>query len=73
MTTTELSAHPERATQRATHPVSLVATGRVEVALADLCYRGTSVLVEGLLGPPLRTPQDADNPAGAPACVAVRK
>ena len=73
MTTTELSAHPERATHRATHPVSLVATGRVVAALADLCYQGTSGLVGGLLGPPQRTPQQDDNPAGAPACVAVRK
>ena len=73
MTTTELSAHPERATHRATRPVSLVATGRVVAALADLCYQRPSVLVERLLGPPQRTPQQDDNPAGAPACVAVRK
>ena len=73
MTTTELSAHPERATHRATHPVSLAATGRVVAALADLCYQHPSVLVERLLGPPLPTPQQNDNPAGAPACVAVRK
>ena len=73
MTTTELSAHPERATHRATHPVNQVATGRVVGLLADLCYQATSVLVEQLLRPPLRTPQQDDNPAGAPACVAVRK
>jgi hypothetical protein len=69
----ELSATPNRATHRATHTVSQVATGRVVAPLADLCYQGTSVLVERLLGPPLRTPQQDDNPAGAPACVAVRK
>ena len=73
MTTTELSAHPERATHRATHPVNQVATGSVVGPLADLCYQRTSVLVERLLGPPLRTPQQDDNPAGAPTCVAVRK
>jgi hypothetical protein len=73
MTTTELSAHPERATHRATHTVNQVATGRVRALLAEHCYQATSVLVERLLGPPQRTPQQNDNPAGAPACVAVRK
>lgn len=71
--TVELSATPSRATHRATHTVSQVATGRVVALLADLCYQRPSVLVGGLLGPPLRTPQQDDNPAGAPACVAVRK
>lgn len=73
MTTTELSAHPERATHRATHTVNQVATGRVRALLAEHCYQRPSVLVERLLGPPQRTPQQNDNPAGAPACVAVRK
>lgn len=71
--TVELSARPRRATHRATHTVSQVATGRVVALLADLCYQRPSVLVERLLEPPLRTPHHADNPAGAPACVAVRK
>lgn len=73
MTTTELPAHPERATHRATHTVNQVATGRVSALLAEHCYQRPSVLVERLLGRPQRTPQQNDNPAGAPACVAVRK
>ena len=73
MTTTELSEHLDCATHRATHTVSQAATGRVVAPLADLCYQRPSVLVERLLEPPLRTPQQDDNPAGAPACVAVRK
>ena len=73
MTTTELSAHPERAAHGATRPLNQAVNGRVMAPLADLRYRRPSALVERLLEPPLRTHHHGDNPAGAPACVAVRK
>jgi len=46
--------------------------GSVALA-ADPGYPVLSVLVAGLLAPPQHAPQQSDNPAGAPACVAVRK
>ena len=71
--TTELPARPERANQRAAHTANQVANGRASAPLADPRYPVLSVLVAALLAPSQHTPQHADNPAGAPACVAVRK
>jgi len=71
--TAELFGAPGRATHRASHTVNQVATGRVPDPLADPGYPVLSVLVAGLLAPPQHAPQQSDNPAGAPACVAVRK
>lgn len=62
-----------RATHRATHCRDQAATGRVSDPLADLDYPVLFALVARLLAPMQHTPQQGDNPAGAPACVAVRK
>lgn len=71
--TVELSTTPCRATYRASHRINPVTNGCVVAPLAELCYQRSSVLVERLLEPPRRAPHHGDNPAGAPACVAVRK
>lgn len=71
--TTEVPARLERANHRAAHAASQVANGRASAPLADPGYPVPSVLVAALLAPSQHTPHHADNPAGAPACVAVRK